>query len=52
MPDSKFLALEYKTTRIIIRSMNNITQIKFPMLPNTNSKGKPQSTYTEIGSPF
>ena len=41
MPDSKFLALEYKTARIIIGSMNDITQIEFPILPNTNSKGKP-----------
>lgn len=50
MPDGKFLALEYKTESIIAGSMNDITQIEFPMLPNTNSKGNPQSTYAEIGS--
>lgn len=41
MPDGKFLALEYKTERIIAGSINDITHIEFPMLPNTNSKGDP-----------
>lgn len=50
MPDGKFLALEYKTDRIIAGSMNDITQAEFIMPHNTNSKGIPQSTYAEIGS--
>lgn len=52
MPDGKFLALEYKTERVIVGSMNDMTQIEFPMLPNTNSKGKPQDTYVEVWPPF
>ncbi len=52
MLDSKFLALEYKTERIIVGSINNITQIKFPVLTSINSKDNPQSIYTDISSPL
>jgi hypothetical protein len=52
MPDGKFLALEYKTERIIVGSMKDITQVKFPMLPSTNSKGNPQSTHADIQNEY
>jgi hypothetical protein len=52
MPDGKFLALAYKTERIIVRNIEDIIQIEFPTLPNTNSTGKPHHRYLEVGSFF
>ena len=52
MPDGRSLAVEYKTERMIVGSMKNVTQIRFPILPSTSSKGNPPSIYEEIDSPF
>ena len=52
MPDGRSLAVEYKTERMIVGSMKNVTQIRFPILPSTSSKGNPQSIYEDIDSPF
>lgn len=40
--DGKFVASKYKTETMTVGSMNDITQIVFPMMPSIISNGNPQ----------
>jgi len=48
--DGKFLASKYKTETMTVGSMNEITQIVFPMMPSIISNGNPQIEHAACDS--